>query len=449
MTIALALCCGAAACDLSEPYSSPQFPFLNEFGSRTAGTPVLLNNAAWWRDLNDPVLDQLITRALDDNLDLATAQERVLVARAARNSIPGSAILTPRADAQIFSSDSDGTNQPATAELGLDWMLDPYGTRRDRLRAADGRVEIAQAEEEAAQLLVMLNLANAYTQLRHDQRLVTLARREIDRQRDVLDLARREIAAEAATRLDAARAEARLAMLRSQLPNHEAAVEVGLNEIAVLAGAQPGALPETLQGELRAHRDQPVPDLTPDVGIPADLLRNRPDIQISERRYYIAITELGPARAALYPQLSLSGAVSLNLLSGNSLATQYFFGPMVQFPALPTGASQAALAAAHAQARAAHADWQATVLDAILEIENALVDYEATSNAIGAATDARRLYREVRALTLNLQNSNEATQSEVIAAELDVIEAERALAGYQLRHTLSYISLNIRLGGGA
>lgn len=447
-TLIVALCSALAACDLSEPYAAPQFPFLGGFANAMAGAPVLLDNATWWQELDDPVLDRLISRALAENLDIATARARVLAARAERNSIPGAATLTPRAEAELRGVNADAPDPAGTAEIGLDWMLDPYGTRRDRLRAADGRVEIAQAEEDAAQLLMLFNLANAYVQLRHDQRLVTLARREIDRQRAALDQVRRQIAAESATRLDAAQAEARLADFRSRLPAREAAVAAGLNEIAVLTGAQPGTLPEEIATELRALRDLPVPSLTPDVGIPADLLRNRPDIRISERRYYVAIAGLGPARAALYPRLSLSGAITLNLLGTAAPGTEYYFGPVVQFPALPSAANRAGIEAAHAEARAAHADWKATVLEAILEVENALVDYNAAATATGSAAEASRLYREVRTLTRNLQENDEATEADVISADLAVIAAERNLAALQLRKAQSFIALNVQLGSG-
>lgn len=446
--LAVALCGALAGCDLSEPYATPQFPFLGGFANAMAGTPVLLDNAAWWEGLDDPVLDQLIGRALAENLDIATARERVLAARAERNAVPGAATLTPRAEAELRGVNADLPDPAGTAEIGLDWMLDPYGTRRDRLRAADGRVEIARAEEDAAQLLMLLNLANAYVQLRHDQRLVTLARREIDRQRAALDQVRRQIAAESATRLDAAQAEARLAEFRSRLPAREAAVAAALNEIAVLTGAQPGTLPEEIMAELRALHDQPVPRLTPDVGIPADLLRNRPDIRISERRYYIAVAGLGPARAALYPRLSLSGAITLNLLGAAAPGTEYYFGPVVQFPALPSSANRASIEAAHAEARAAHADWKAAVLEAILEVENALVDYNAAATATGSAAEASRLYREVRTLTRNLQENDEATEADVISADLALIAAERSLAGLHLRQAQSFIALNVRLGSG-
>ncbi|SMY09305.1 putative efflux pump outer membrane protein TtgC precursor [Flavimaricola marinus] len=436
-----------AGCDTSEPYSSPTFPFLDSFRGAPGAAPVLLDNARWWTRLEDPVLHQLIMLSLTDNLDLAGAQERVIQARAERDSIPGGSLVTPRADGRLEGSVGEGYTSSASTELGFDWILDPYGARRDGIRAATGRIDIAETEVDAARLLLLLNVANAYVQLRHDQHALALSRRELSNRRATLAQLRREAAAEEATRLDVTRSEARVAELRSRMPGEEAAVNAGLNELAVLAGRQPGTLPDPLASQLAATAAQPVPGLPPDVGIPADLLRNRPDIRIAERRYYVAVAEIGPTRANLYPRLSLSGVITLNLLGGG-VDTEYYFGPAIQFPALPMQAGQAAVEARHAQARDAHLAWKSTVLSAILEVENALIDYNATSTAIGSAREAQRLYREALSLTRNIFENEEATLSDVIAAEADLAAAERNLAALRLRQSQSFIALNVRLGAG-
>lgn len=436
-----------AGCNTSEPYTTPAFPFLDSFRSAPSSTPVLLNNNRWWTGLEDPVLSQLITLSLADNLDLAGARERVIRARAERDSIPGGAFVTPSADAALEGTGSEGLAASASGGLGFEWILDPYGARRDGIRAATGRVDIAETEVEAAQLLLLLNVANTYVQLRHDQQAQALSRRELSNRQSALAQLRREAAAEEATRLEVTRSEARVAELRSRMPAEEAAVSAGLNELAVLVGRQPGTLPEGLAGMVQASAAQPVPGLEPDVGIPADLLRNRPDIRIAERRYYVAVAEIGPARASLYPRLSLSGIITLNLLGGG-VDTEYYFGPAIQFPALPLEAGQAAVEARHAQARDAHLAWQSTVLEAILEVENALIDYSATSTAIGSAREARRLYREALYLTRQIFENEEATLADVIAAEEDLATAERTLAALRLRQAQSFIALNIRLGAG-
>jgi outer membrane protein, multidrug efflux system len=435
-------------CDISEPYTAPAFPFLQGYSVGQDGPPVLLSNAAWWRGLDDPVLDHLVTLALQGNLDLDIARERVIAARALRAAAAGQGQATSSVRAEVEGTDLTDATASGSAQLGLDWVFDPYGLRREELRARNARVDIADAERDAAQLLMLFNMANAYVQLRYDQRVLALARSELRGREDTLALTRTLLAAESATRLEITRSEARVAEIRSRLPDLEAAVTTGLNQIAVLVGLAPGGLPEDLAGALAQVAAQPVPAMSPDVGIPADLLRNRPDIRIAERQYYAAVAAIGIARADLYPRLSLSGTITLNALGNGSSGAAYFFGPVMQFPSLPPDQARAVIEARHSEARQAHSAWISTVLNAILEVENALVRYDASSTSLGSARTAARLYGEALGLTRQIFEQDEATLGDLIDAEQAVATADRALADLRLQHALRFIALNVRLGAG-
>lgn len=434
--------------DQSVPYKKPVFGFLSKYAKAQNSTPVLLSNAAWWQGLGDPVLNQLIALALEDNLSLELARERVIAARAARNGVPGQAILTPSAQTQISDSNTTNSSVVANTQLGLSWMLDPYGARRNELRAASARIEVAQAEVDAARLLVLLNTANAYATLRHAQRTLAQRNAELGRRQSTLNLTRSLQEAESATKLEVIRSRARVLEIRSQVPTLEANITAGLNEVTVLIGRIPGKLPRDLGKMLHSSVAQPAPHLSPDVGIPADLLRNRPDIQIAERSYYAAVAEIGVARAGLYPRLSLSGAITLNALGGRSSAAEYYFGPTVAFPSIPLKPAREAIKARHSAARQAHTIWKTTVLNAILEVENALVAYKAADISFTSARQARRLYSETLALTRNVFKNGEATLGDLIDAEEALAQSDRTLTDLRLQHALRFIALNVRLGSG-
>ena len=438
---------GLAGCATDRPYLAPGFPFLPGYARAQDVPPVLLSNTAWWQGLDDPVLDRLITLALTDSLSLSVARERVTEARAARGTVPGAAVLSPSATARVSGTGNSGPVVQETLQLGLAWMLDPYGARRQELRAADARIDMREAEVDAARLLVLFNMANAYTDLRYRQRLLSLARAELDSRQQTLALTRRLAAAESATRLDIVRSEARVAEIRAGLPDQEAAVTAKLNEIAVLAGTAPGTLPADLLAAL-THGPQPRPGLSPQVGIPADLLRNRPDIRIAERRYYAAVAQIGVAEASQYPSLSLTGTISLDALNGGARSVGYFFGPLLQFPSLPLDGAQAQVEIRQAQARQEHEAWKSTVLIAVLEVENALVAYQAVTAGTQSSAQAARLYREALDLTREVFERGEATLGDLIDAQEAVSGADRALAGMALRHAQSFIALNVRLGAG-
>lgn len=432
-----------AGCLPDQPYTAPTFPFQSRYhGSK--GAPVLLDNQAWWQGLGDPVLNQLIATALQGNLSLVIATARIREAEAAAAGTPGLFSLNGSGQLLAAGVGQSASSGQGSATLNLDWLLDPYGKNRAEIRSAAAGIEMAEAELAAARLLVLNNLGSAYVDLRYRQTLLALAEREMRGRRETLAMTRTLLAAGDVTKLDITRTQARVAELEAQLPGLRAAIHAQQNKIAVLVGVAPGSLGISLDQQ----RGQPRPQLSPDVGIPADLLRNRPDIRIAERLYYIALADLTKAEAALYPHLSLAGAITLTGSEGGRTASQYYFGPALQLPSLPARTGRAAVTGARARIAAAHGAWKSSVLSALLEVENALLDYQAASQALRASDKAAALYRESLSLTRTVFAQGDATLGDLIDAEQAVAAAERAQAETLYQRGLSYVALNIRLGAG-
>ena len=447
------ICAGAlvsslllSACAPDRPYLSPRFDFRPSYVAAPRGAPVLLANTEWWHRLDDPVLDALVTLALSGNPTLQAARARIDAARAARDGVPGAALLSSSASAGVGGSDTFGSDRRADLQAGFNWLLDPYGSRRDQLRIAAADIESAAAERDAAQLLLLLQLGQSYVELRYRQQLLILSQQELRTRQRTLRVVRQLSSAGEAIDSEITRSEARVAELTSRLPGDTAAVAATLSQLAVLAGASPGALPGNLQARLAQPAAQPRPGLSPEVGIPADLLRNRPDIVIAERGYYAALARIGIARAALYPRLSLTGTISLDAASRDS---QYFFGPQIQFPSLPAGSGRAQVAQRRAEAAAAHAAWKSTVLGALLEVERALLDYRAATASTAAAARAAQLYRQALSQTREVFDRGEATLTDLIAAEEEVAAADRSLAEFRYRQAVGFVTLSVRLGSGS
>lgn len=356
-----------AGCAKDTPYAAPTFGFSNSYSGHKAGAPVLLENTAWWKGFKDPTLDRLIARALQDNLSLAAAKERIIEAEANLATMPGGASLNPSLGVQR-SKGVGGTPQTrSTASVGLSWLLDPYGARRAQGRAAHARIEVADAEADAAQLLVLLNLSNAYIDLRYSQQVLRIRHQEIRSRRQTLELTQTLFDKSSATRLDLVRAEARLSEAEAAVPTARAAVLRQQTQIAGLLGVAPGMLDISLDDGIMPH-----PAMSANVGIPADILRNRPDVRIAERIYYANVAEIDVAQAQLYPQLSLSGAITLASVASGAHGAEYFFGPSLTLPSLPDGPRKGALAAQQSRTRQAHTAWQSTVLGAIGEVQTAI-----------------------------------------------------------------------------
>lgn len=436
-----ALSVGASCTDT--PYTAPVFPFLASYKTHSDSVPRVMDNLDWWRAFKDPTLDQLVDQALAGSLSIDLAQERVIEARAARNSLPQAANVSSNLRVQREQSDGGDDLTRSEAALGFDWLLDIYGTRRAQVDAAGARVAVADAEVDAARLLLLLNLTNAYVDLRYQQTSLHLRRSELRSRRQTLDLVQTLVEGDAATRIDLVRAQALVTETQAGIPGIEASIAALKNEIAVLSGRIPGQPGPDLD-----HRaTQPRVSLSPKVGIPADLLRNRPDIRVAERTYYAALRDVKSASAVLYPQLSLGGTISLTSLSGEQ-NTDYIFGPALRLPILPSTAGRASVELRESRVRQAHTTWRLAVLAAIADVESALSSYSASTRARGAAEETVRLYTEALSLTRDSVSQGGGTVRDIIDAEQNLAVANAGLANAFRELGRGYIALNINLGAG-
>ncbi len=425
------------------PYTQPSFPFSASFKSTADSVPRVLDNDDWWRGFKDPTLDHLVEQALAGSLSLDLAQERVMEARAVRDSLPRAANLAASAAVQRERLDGGNFETRSEATLGFEWLFDIYGARRAQAEAAGARVAIADAEVAAAQLLLLLNLTNAYVDLRYQQTSLHLRHSELQSRRQTLNLVQTLVDADAATRIDLVRAQALVAETQTSIPGIEAAIAGLKNEIAVLSGKMAGEPGFNLD----SRSAQPRVGLSAKVGIPADLLRNRPDIRIAERSYYAALSDVTAANAALYPQLSLGGTISLASLSGDGSA-DYIFGPSLRLPVFPNAAGRASVHIRESRVRQAHTAWRLAVLSSIGDVESALSSYSAATRASGAAEKTVRLYAEALSLTRESVSLDGGTVRDVIDAEQNLATANVGLANARRDVARSYIALNVSLGAG-
>jgi multidrug efflux system outer membrane protein len=229
------------------------------------------------------------------------------------------------------------------------------------------------------------------------------------------------------------------------IPGIRASIQMSKYQIATLLGETVG----TFNIDLEKGARQPTPRMSTKTGIPADLLRNRPDVRIAERLYYASVADIGAAEAELYPSLSLSGAITYATIGGGADGTEYFFGPTVRLPALPGGARKAAVAARESRARQAYTSWKSTVVDAINEVESALVEYVGSTSSVYTSQEAVKLYREAVTLTRDLVTQDGATIRELLEAEESVANADATLATNLRLKARTYISLNVSLGSGS
>ncbi|MEI4488233.1 efflux transporter outer membrane subunit [Frigidibacter sp. MR17.14] len=439
-----------SACAPDRVYRAPFFPFASKYDGARAGAPVLLQNDRWWDRLGDPALDRVVAQALSGNIDLAVARERLVRARAVRASTSGGGNLGGLTADLTLEDLGSGTERSGRLDWGqegqleLTWLLDPWGGRKARLKAADARIEAAAAEVSAARLSILRQVSLAYVDLRYTQALLARRSADLALRREALGVAQQLQDAGESTRRDLLRTRARIASTEAQLPVLRAQVNSLQIQLAVLAGVAPGTL--DLDG-LKTGSRQPRPPLPATLGVPADLLRNRPDIRIAEREYYAALADVDEAEAARWPQLSLGG--TLTRVGGAASGASVLLGPSLEIPELFSTQPKARAAAAASSAREAHLAWKATVISAVGEVEDQLSLYAAARDAVSAQERSARLYRETLGLTDEMLRLSTATISDRLDAMEDLSSAETALVSSLRDQGRAFVELNVAIGAGA
>ncbi|HKE95651.1 MAG TPA: efflux transporter outer membrane subunit, partial [Povalibacter sp.] len=381
--VSLALAALVSACAVGPDYRPPQVPTPDEWHAQpqtgmrtdTADSPTL---ASWWTVLNDPTLNQLIDQALAENKTVKQAMARVVESRA-RRGIAGAPFLPAvGASASGSRSDSDVTTESRDIyDAGLDagWELDLFGGQRRAFESATAQLGASEADLRDVLVTLLGDVALGYVQVRTTQSRLTYAERNLESQREVVDITDWRAQAGLATVLDVEQARSAYAQLLAAIPQLESALEAAKNRLAVLTGQTPGALESVLTER------KPIPVAPAEVvsSVPAEVLRRRPDIRSAERRLAAQTAQVGVATAQLYPSLTLNGSIGVtagsagDLFSGGTNTSRY--GVSLNIPIFQGGALRQNIKVQNALVDEALASYEATVLAAYEEVENALTDW--------------------------------------------------------------------------
>lgn len=443
--------CAAVGPDYSEPQLAVPAGWSAGTGT-DAMDAVLL--ARWWHGFGDPVLDRLVADALAANLDLAQARARLREARA-RRGVAGAA-LAPSVDASLSGSRSRSSGQSgsgSTRELysaGFDasWELDVFGGLRRSVEAAQADLEASVESLSDTRVSLAAEVALNYIDLRTAEQRLAIAEESIAYRGENHQIIRWRQQAGLVSELDLAQATTDLESTRAVLPPLRTAVIEAKNRLAVLLGRNPGEL------ESLVHADRPIPLAAGEIvaAIPADTLRQRPDVRVAERRLAAQTARLGEAEAARYPSFRLSGSLGLEALELDALAdrdanTHSLFGGITA-PVFNAGRIAANIEIQDALVEQARLAYRAAVLAALEEVENALT---AVAN-----TDARRVkLAEAAAAARTTLAIAEYRYASGLADFLSVLDAQRTqlsldeqLAGSTGELARAQIRLYKALGGG-
>lgn len=426
----IALLLALAGCQSVGPdYTAPNFDLV---GAYTPEIPVIAANqneqGRWWESTADPVLNGLINEGVDNNIDLQIAISRIRAAAATARGVAGA--NGPQVGASVDGSASRSTSSRASGDqvsdigygagIDLSWTADIWGgqTREEEVAEADYLQQVYLREDVYRTMIA--DIITNYIELRGAQRRLALLQDSLDLQRQTSNIVQVRLQTGLGSELDLSRARAEVADLEATVPTLQTTIDRSINAISILVGAQPGT-----------HRDllldaSPLPEFqsSPPIGIPADLLRRRPDVRAAELALISATSQIGVETATLYPELSLDGSLALGV-------TGYGTGPIVRTAMAAIGAlidatlydggeRRANITVAEEEAEQAFLTYRQTLLNAIEEVESAIYGY------VGAVAQRDSLIASVQYHREAFEQSR-VRYVQGLSDFLDVLDSQRSL----------------------
>jgi len=410
--------------------------------------------ASWWTALDDPTLTSLIERAARGNLDLKKAQARVREARARRGK--SQTDLFPTVDGKGAATSSRASRDTGRGEsqslysVGFDagWELDVFGGVRRSVEAAEADLQARSEELRSTLVSLLAEVALNYVDVRSYQGRLAVAEGNLAAQTESYELTAMRVEAGLTTPLDAEQARYNLESTRSQIPSLRSGLEAAKNRLAVLLGEPPGAV----HAELEAPR--PIPLAPPEVavGVPADVLRRRPDVRQAERTLAAETARVGVATAELYPRFTLLGSIGLDALSlGNLFSASsriYSLGPSVSWRLFDAGAVRKSIEVQSAVQEQALIAYEAAVLAALEEVEKALVAFAEEQNRRQSLREAVQAAERAVALAQAQYGAGMVDFRSMLEAERSQLSYQDQLVQSESAVTSNLIRLYKALGGG-
>ena len=448
----------AVACTLGPDYERPPVAVPEQW-REVAASEESLANLPWWELFQDEQLQSLIRTALAENRDLKIAIERIEEARAMYGF--SRADLYPQIDASAtagglqFSEGSlthtpeggmDTSTEIYNINVGLSWELDFFGRIRRANEAELANLLATEEARRAVALSVVASVAQAYVELRDLDLRLEIARRTLASRREYLALARDRFEGGITPELDMRQAEAELHRVQSLVYQLEGGVTQKENEISFLLGRSPSSI---VRG--RPVNQQPIPPQVP-AGLPASLLERRPDVRQAEEELISANARIGEAIAMRYPRIALTGSygsasTDLSTLLDSPSETWNIFAGLTQ-PIFSAGKNKRRVEVRQSQQRQAVYAYERALLQALREVEDALIALQKAGEQRGSQGERVAAERKVLELSELRYRGGVADYLEVLDAQRSLFNAEIDEATSIGDHVTSLVRLYKALGGG-
>lgn len=440
-----------SACSLTPEYERPAAPVPTTFAGSVseAAVPVL---PAWSDFVADDRLRQVVTLALQNNRDLRVAMANVEQVRAQYRIQRANQAPTVNLGVTGNRQASEGGDITSTYTAGLlvsAWEIDFFGRLGSLKEAALAQYLASEESARAAQTSLVASVISTWLSLQADEELLSFTQQTQATREDSLRLTRLRFDNGAASALDLRQAESLAASARATLAQQQRQRSQDLNALALLVGqALPASLLPSVPKEVdRSSLLRDVPE-----GLPSDLLERRPDIRQAEQQLLAANANIGAARAAFFPRISLTtslGSASTEL-SGLFKDGSWGFtlAPQALMPIFDLGRNQAALDASKASREAAVAQYEKAIQVAFREVSDALAGRATLGEQIQAQQSLVQSESERLRLAELRYRNGVASFLEVLDAQRSLFAAQQALTQTRLARQLNQVALYKALGGG-
>ncbi|WP_092004686.1 efflux transporter outer membrane subunit [Paraburkholderia lycopersici] len=444
--LCLAVLCGCT--DLSTPaYRRPDMPAKETWAhARGAVSAADTVNPQWWKEFDDPYLNTLIDKAISANVDIKVLAARIGVAGAQIGEVQAGQLPALDAGAGIDYEKSTGQTLTKTYNVAtqVNWDIDIWGKVEKSVQAQKAEYHASEADWRAGYLTLVANVATTYFQILQFDDQIREEQHTLDRNRQILTIYEQMYANGVAPKTEVLRQRAEINGIANELLELHRSRDTAENSLATLIGVPAGEF-RMPAGHLRERVK--LPDVP--MGLPAQLLARRPDVVAAQFRILESYDEVGSARLAQLPTISLTGRAGTAAFSLSDLFKVFTlsFMPSIDLPMFDPGV-HAHIKTTEAQSKVVEEQYRQTVFTAFEEVENALVNLDAHKKERAELLEQNERLRTVAAQV-------EAQLKEGLVSQLEVLESERSLASAELSLLANHqqilgdtVTLYKAIGGG-
>jgi len=467
--ILAALTLPLAACAVGPDFIPPAAPITDKFlgGNSRSIYSTHEEYRDWWKSFHDPTLNELVRIAYNQNLTLLSAGTRVLQARAVLGIAigsfypqvqqgTGSLIYTQPSAATPLSLPNAKSSQFWTDALGAQaaWELDLWGRFRRGVESADGAYLASIASYDDVLVTLLGDVAATYIGIRTAEKLIGIARSNIEKQEETLQIAKAKYTGGGSSERDVFQATNVLEQTKAAIPQLTIQLQQGQNALCVLLGVPPVSL-ASLLARSRARIPSPLSKIA--VGIPADLLRRRPDVRAAELSALAQSAQIGVAEAQLYPAISITGTFggAASTANGHNLGqiissrgVTYAAGPAFQWNILNYGQITNNVRLQDAKLQQLLVDYQNTVLKAQQQVDDGISTFLQSRVQVGYLRRSADAARGALKIGIEQYEQGATDFTTVLTAEQNLFQAESNVAAALANVALGATAIYRALGGG-